>query len=305
MLNIIRNISKNFKKIVILVVIVGLLTPGIFAAYDEDTMTIDVTVDTATSINIIQGSLTWSVNPGTDFTGEKVIEVKNVGSTNVTGMYAYVNTITTEPTNPIGQSDPTKYSAGGVLTLRRNESTSTDHWFAGRLEWNTTSYISLATLLTGFNSSGWFKNTSSDFVWDMRNGSDGTCNTSSGTGSDPALEIEEDDDLGTAATRDPEVSGTYEEGTLDWGLFKFDSDPWNGYCVATFVNCTKLYIYKYDRRATGTTNFDGCTNSRFLNTTMWLGPSEFQRINLDVWMPSGMPAGGLTQAILTVYAATG
>ena len=90
----------------------------------------------------------------------------------------------------------------------------------------------------------------------------------------------------------------------NWTLFSFNAaqSPWNEYCVATYTDCTKLYVYKHDKRNYGNTDFDGCTNSLFLNTTMYIGPSELQTVNLDAWVPYGIPAGDMAQSILTVYA---
>ncbi len=278
----------------------------VLAGNDEDAITVDVGVSLITQITINPTSLSWSeVVPGSAG-GVLFIDVKNTGSLNVTGMYAYVDTLTDESANPIGSDNPLSYAAGGVITLRRNVS-GAEHYFAGRLEWNYTDWIELATLPSGAVSWGWFKNTSTEYLWGLVNGTplnntgNGGCNT---TGT--VFKMEADDDIGTAETRNANagnaVSGSFVTGVRDWGLFTVSSGPLTGYCVATYVNCTKLYIYKYDRRNSGATNFVGCTNAAFLNTTNSTGPNEIQTINLDSWVQYGMPTGSLNQATLTVYA---
>lgn len=280
-----------------------------FAAYDEDSITVDVSVQSATTIVIHPTSLTWTnVNPGSAG-GWTSIDVKNRGSTNVTKLYAYVDTLTDETSNPTGSSDPSKYAAGGVITLRKNETgvTTHEHYFVGRLEWNYTDRIELSTFPAGTVAWGWFRNTTSEYVWSIKNGTAisgaGGCN-STGT----SLRIESDNDVGTPTTRDTaggnSVAGTLDATKPEWGIFSFSSGPLNGYCVAAYRDCTKLYIYKYDYRSTGNTQFDSCTNLATLNTTRWIGPSELQTINVDVWVPYGIPAGSLTQATLTMYAET-
>ena len=295
------------KPIKILFILIGftliLGIPGVLAANDTDTIVINVSVQDKTEITILQNILNWTnVNPGSA-SEMQVIDVKNVGSTNVTGIYGYVDAIDDETSNPTGSDDPQVYAAGSVLTLRRNESGG-ENYFAGRLEWNYTDSIELITLPDDAQAWGWFKNTSYEYTWALANGTDGTCNE---TGS--ALYVNKYSDNGTSMTREVaggsySDGGTFREGTEDWGLFdSFPADsPWNNYCLAAFHDCTKLYVYKYDRRPSGNTDFDGCLNSGFLNTTNFLGPGELQKINLNVWMPYGMPEGNLLQATLTIFA---
>jgi len=282
--------------------------PISLADYNETSITVDVNVSTVTEIRINPTYLNWvQVEPGTAG-GEKEIDVINIGSVNVTGMYGYLDTITVESSNPIGSSSASDYGAGGFLTMKRNES-SAEHYFTGRLEWNYTDWIELSSMPTGAVSWGWFRNASSEYVWGLVNGTplndsgSGACNH---TGS--ALRVNKWDDVGNTTTRDlADVASNYvnanlETETEDWGIFSFASGPWNGYCIAADANCTKLYVYKFDRRATGSTNFVGCANIAFLNTTMYIGSSELQTINLDAWVPYGIPYGDTSQGILTIYA---
>ena len=303
--------SMKIKKMFLIptLIIIGLI-PVVFAGNDTDTMTVDVSVLATTVINIMQNSLTWTNIETGEETSMEVIDVKNVGSRNVTGMYGYVDTIDDETTNPTGSSTASDYAAGGVITFRKND-TGEDFWFTGRLEWNYTdpTGIELISLPVGSQSWGWFHNTSYEYVWAMVNGSEindtGGCNST-----DTVFRINKYNDNGTALTRDLTtganyVEGTFEEATPDWGLISFGAaagSPLDGYCVAAYRNCTKLYIYKYDRRTSGNTDFDGCSNVAFLNTTNATAPGYVQKINLNVRMPYGIPTGSMTQATLTIFA---
>jgi len=294
-------------KWLVLILGVALFIGSVYAQSDTDTITVDVNVLETTVINIVQDSLSWTgVTPGEE-TSTQTIDVKNVGSKNVTGIYGYVDTLTDETSNPTGSSNPQSYAAGGVLTLKKNN-TGEDFWFAGRLEWNYTDNIELISLPSGADSWGWFHNTSYEYVWALAytgeqiNSTHG-CNTSNTL---VTLRINKYKDNGTAVTRDVSgsnsVAGTFESAKEDWGIFKFSDGPLNGYCVATYIDCSKLYIYKYDRRSTAGTEFGVCTNSAYLNTTEKLLPGNIQKIGLNVRMPYGIPSGNLKTATLTIFA---
>jgi hypothetical protein len=289
-----------------------LLTRGVFADGNESSIPVNVSILAVTEITINPTYLIWTdIPPGTEG-GVVGIDVINIGSTNVTGFYSYVDTLTDETANPIGSSDPQSYTASGVLTLSTNDTisgTTGDHYFAGRLEWNHTDRIELISLPAFAVSWGWFRNASREYVWTMVNGSDGTCNAS-----DSEVRVNNWDDVGNSTTRDLatlpanyDADNTLDSQVEDWGIFSFSgaNSPWNNYCVAAYYDCTKLYVYKYDRRNTGNTNFVGCDNIDFLNTTMWRGPGQIQKMNLDVWIPYGVPAGNFQQGTLTIYAETG
>jgi len=282
------------------------------AGLNETSITINVSVESVTQIRINPTSVNWTtINPGSTG-GVREIDVINIGSTNVTGIYGYVDTIADESMNPIGNSSAQAYAAGGVLTLRRNE-TGTLHYFAGRLDWNytrTADAIQLITLPTGAVSWGWARNASYEYVWAVVNGT--PMNATDGFGCNETgtvIRMNKYDDVGNTTTRDVNsVSTSYPGGwqgsTPDWGLFSFEEGPWAGYCVAVFRNCTKIYSYKFDKRNTGGTNFAQCNNTQYFNTTTFIGPNEVQTINLDSWVPYGTPAGDLLQGTLTIYATT-
>ena len=261
----------------------------------NSTVTIDVNVSQTASITVMPTTLNWtSVNTGAAG-GTKYLNVKNAGSINVSQIYSYVDTLTTESTRPYGSSDPKSYSAGGVISIR-NE-TDTQNYFAGRIEWNWTQDIPnhVWTSVTSATSWGYLRNTSSDYVWVVGNGTAGRCNE---TGAQFALET--DVDLGTAATRTPinAISLTTSAGdSANWGYGAVTTGTLAGYCVAVNTACTKVYVYKYDKRS----NFTGCTNANYLQTAN-LMPGNTITLSLDAWIPNGYPGGMLNQTIMTVYA---
>ncbi|MEM7817046.1 MAG: hypothetical protein QXZ20_03975, partial [Candidatus Aenigmatarchaeota archaeon] len=221
----------------------------------QDTVTIDVNISTTAQIILLPESLNWT-NVSTGSTGgHKNITLKNAGSVNVSQIYAYVDTLEDESTRPYGSDDPQSYAAGGVLTIK-NE-TDDAYYFIGRLEWNWTQDI--PNHVWNVNSPvawGYFRNTTNDYVWVLGNGTDGMCNASGAQ-----FKIESDIDLGTQETRTPNVDGGTVETAGDWGLFTISSSPLAGYCVAAYYDCSKIYIYNYDKR----TDLGDCDNADYLH----------------------------------------
>ena len=257
----------------------------------NDTVTIDVNVTQAASITVWPETLNWtSINTG-EAGGVKYLTLKNAGSLNVTEIYAYVDTLITEASRPYGSADPKSYSAGGVITLK-NE-TDSKYYFAGRIEWNWTQDIPNHDW-SAVNPSpiawGYFRNTSNDYVWVLGNG---TTNCTDGK-----FSIETDIDLGTLATRTPGNTFTLiPNSDKNWGYASVTSGPLNQHCVAAYYDCSKIYIYNFDKRS----NFTGCTGAEYLQAAN-LVPGYTIILSTDAWVPNGYPAGYLNTTTLTVYA---
>jgi hypothetical protein len=130
------------------------------------------------------------------------------------------------------------------------------------------------------------------------NASDG-CNS---TGS--KIMIETEVDTGEITTRNPTLGDAVTASVLDWGIYNFSSGPLAGNCVAIYRTCEKIYIYRYDRRNTGLTQFDQCgleNDEQSLKTTNFRPGEEFQ-IDLDAWVPEGVAGGWLASSWLTLEA---
>ena len=262
----------------------------------NDTVTIDVNVTEVASITVVPDTLNWT-NVGTgQMGGVQYLNIKNAGSINVSQISAYMDTLTTESVRPYGSGNPKSYSAGGVITLK-NESDS-KYYFAGRIEWNWTQDIPnhLWSAVTSPKAWGYFRSTSNDYVWVLGNGT-GTSGRCNETGSQFAIEY--DVDLGTEATRTPITVGASTGRDATWSYFSVNdaSSPLNQYCVAAYYDCSKIYIYHFDKRS----GLGGCTNSAYLQSVA-LVPGSTIILATDAWVPNGYPAGFLNTTILTVYA---
>lgn len=276
---------------VVLLAIVAITQVTVMAAYLGST-TVAVTVSDLTEVTVLPTSLSFTAAPGAVATAISV-DIKNTGSNNISNIYASVDTLTDETSDPIPAGGPSGFASTGFLVLKN--STATEYFHAGRLEWN------LSTLLTGasygsyrYNATGFFRNVSGMYMWILGNTTTATnagCNDTGAT-----LYIEADADAGTAATRTPAVAGTLDESVTDWGLFSFTADPLKNYCVAAYHDCTKIYIYKYDYNAT----FDGCTQSNYLEAAT-LVPGDIDTITTNAWVSEGVPDGSTNSGVLTFH----
>jgi len=288
--------SKTFLPIIIaLALLVAPLVP-VAAQETTDTLTVNVTVAPVAEITVVPEYLEWTnLNPGSAG-DQETVDIKNTGSINVTNLYIYASTLGDESTRPYGSDDPSKYAAAGVIVVS-NES-GTIPQFVGRIEWNWTDSISNANFgaINSLRAWGFYKNTSFEYVWAVGNGTNGLCNS---TGAQFA--IEDDPDAGTTATRTPTTDGvTFNGGDVNFGYFSVSGRAAFGgenVCVAVAADCSKIYVYKYDKR----TGFSTCGNSAFL-TTNKLAPGDIYKIYLNAFVPKGIPAGVLKEGTLTIVA---
>jgi len=286
--------DKFLLLLVLLVTAVALLVAtapvNVMAAYN--TTDLDVNVSTLSQITLSPTYLNWTgVTLGT-MGGYKNITITNTGSVNVTNIYSWVDTITDESERPYGSGDSTKYAAGSVLTIE-NEGES-EYFFLGRLEWNWTSDIPSHSWSAVTNATAWgyFRNLTNDYVWVLGNGTAGLCNNSGAQ-----FAIETDVDTGTIDTRTPVNVVSLTDGDDSWSYAAISAGTLAGHCVAASWNCSKIFIYNFDKR----NNFTVCANSNYLSTAD-LTPGKTITVRVDAWVPRGIPAGNLSTATLTVEA---
>jgi hypothetical protein len=265
----------------------------------NDNVTIDVNVSISASITVLPDVLNWtSVIAGTASLDTKNLTIKNTGSINVSNIYAYVDTLITEPVRPYGLASSKNYSAGGVIALKNETDANSQFFLAGRIEWNWTQDIPnhdwTHVGVTNAVAWGYFRNTSNEYVWVVGNGTDGQCLA------DTKFAIEDDRDIGTLETRSPDdASITLNANDSTWAYFSVDraTAPLNFSCVAVYNDCTKIYIYNYDRRA----NFDDCASANNLFSGNLVPGYSFITL-VSPWVPLGYPAGFLNTTTLTFYA---
>jgi hypothetical protein len=285
-------------NIILIIILLSLLifTPtSLIVLAASNTTDIDVNVSSFSQITLYPNYLNWTNIIAGTAGGHKNITVKNTGSVNVSSIYGWVDTLEDETTRPYGSDDPTSYAAGGVLTIM-NE-TESKYFYLGRIEWNWTQDISSHdwSAVTSPISWGYFRNMSNDYVWVLGNGTGGRCNESSAQ-----FSYETDIDLGTIATRKPDNTfslTTITAAPKEWAYAQITSGTLAGHCIAAFYNCSKVFIYNFDKRS----NFTDC--GEYLYNAQ-LSPGSTIILRADAWVPRGIPAGNLTRATLTIEAAT-
>ncbi|MFH8120340.1 MAG: hypothetical protein QXS37_06065 [Candidatus Aenigmatarchaeota archaeon] len=267
---------------------VSLTKPAFSATSNQTNVTVEV--KGVCQITVAPTNHTWfSVSPGSEG-GTKLLEIKNSGSKNLTNIYGYIDTIEVETTNPIPTGDPSKYASGGLLVLNNGSGFR----YVGRLEWNVSKPTGAGgSSCTNAVTWGWYRNaTVGNYLWCMVNASDGTCNSTNA-----AIYIENEPDSGEPSTREPSIGGNPSNAFEDWAVYAFTQGPLSGHCVALYKDCTKIYIYKYDKRSNP--NFGVCGGTSFIRTENLIPGSEFS-VSLDVWVPKGIPAGWLASNWLTI-----
>ena len=286
------------KKLSLLFVIVSILGAAFLVtltkpAFSATTNQTNVTVEVSAvcQITVAPRNHTWfSVTPGSEG-GIKTLNIRNSGSQNLANIYAYVDTIEVEQTNPIPTGDASRYASGGVLVLNTSAGS---FYYVGRLEWNVSKPAGAGgSNCTNAKTWGWYRNaTAGNYLWCMVNGSDGTCNSTSA-----AIYIETEPDTGEPSTREPNTGGNPTNAFENWAVYNFAAGPLSGHCVALYTDCSRMYIYKYDKRSNP--NFGVCGGASYVRTEALTPSSEFS-VNLDVWVPQGIPAGWLASSWLTI-----
>jgi hypothetical protein len=282
-----------------------LLSPPSVFADVNDTLTVNVTILAISRIEVNPNTIHWvDVEPGASSESTQFVDIKNTGSLNVSQIYAYVDTLTDESQRPYGIDNSTYYGAGGLIVFKN--STFDNYSFAGRIEWNWTSNISnlVRTGVTSPVSYGFFKNTSIEYVWLVGNGTPAAGDPETGiycNGTGAQFAISDAADNGTVSTRTPAATTiTRNAGDANYGYFSDNraSSPLFRNCIAISADCTKIYIYRYDKRS----GFTGCLNSRYIQEGN-LAPSDFaHQLTLDIYAPYGIPDGMLNVSTFTVMA---
>lgn len=272
----------------------------------NDTVIINVTIQPFAEITVVPISLTWVQNPGTD--GEVYnLTMWNTGSVNLSQIYAYPNTTEVESSNPIPAGVSSQYASGGFIFIK-NE-TNLAWWHMGRQEWNMSQVLSGEILNLSSDTTkyghGWYKNVSappsgedSTYLWKIENGTDGYCND---TGA--IFKIKKDPENRTTEQRDLTVNlaaETFESAGANWATWKFSDGPLAGHCLATYKDCDRIYIYKYDWYDT-TNRFPSCTQRNYLRSNT-LVPGESSKVWMFASVPEGTPAGETAITVVTFIA---
>jgi hypothetical protein len=310
------NNQKGASKLVALAAIAAfslvlLINPMTLEAQNaNDTVTLDVNISQVAAIEVLPTALSWNgLSPGSNGSVEN-ISVKNIGSYNLSDFYAVVDTEDVETQNPVSAGNITLYAAGGFM-LFRNESSSLKYYHLGRLEWNLSEIMDTEVMdfrpgTTNW-AHGWYRQANgNEYLWKLENGTDGWCNDTL-----TQLTIKKNPENSSGYSRD--LSANYANATPDtanenWTMFYFpagEGGPLQGHCVASYYDCSRIYIYKYNMDGgTGGTSFGACDHANYFSETILTPGERLDKIKIKPSIPFGIPSGDASQGILTIFTST-
>jgi len=283
------------------------LLVGVKAADVSDNATVDVDIGGLAEITINTTGLSFSgVSPGTNATPIEV-KIENTGSNSLTNIYLHVDSLDKETSNPWNNpSTSTGWSATSFLDVKNGTAGSSGtYYYVGSVVWNKTDDTSAtgytlntsggATCSTCKRSYGriWFDkdNSASDsfYYWQLVNGSDGTCKSTSTVFKLQQTRGSKDVDGGTAAYA--------YTSSGNWLTFTISSGVGSGYCYAVYTDCTKFFVYKYD----GNSTFPSCTaKSNLVDGPLY--SAQYVIASFRARVESGHVQGSTTQGNLRVVA---
>jgi hypothetical protein len=278
-------------------VIVLLTLPIDILADTSNTTVIQVNISSVAALSVTPVSVSWSqVTPGGNGSVQ-TITVKNTGSTNFnTGIGVSVDSWVNTTNNPTAGSDPTKYMAGSFLVITNSTYEPSDTWwFMNQMSWNeSNTFLSSppTSATTGAVSWGYYWNMSNYWLWELKNGSDGTCRNSTGA----SLKIQPTQGLISLGSA---TSLGFVTNTTQWSTWNYTSGsgPLISYCIAASQDCKYLMIYKHDMNSSLPTCY---VKSHIAPGSLTPGQSKTFDINPHV--PTGVPAGTVTNSTVTFTA---
>jgi hypothetical protein len=296
----------------------------------------DNTTDTNVTVSV-EGQTIVSVDPAAyNFSGMSIGEtnfsqsnpglqlvVSNDGSNNITEVYAHPDTHLSEDDNPLGTGKARQYAAGRFLWV---QNATSDWYHAGTQTWNITDSAGgwPAGIENGNDNNvsyGFYRNASNgDYLWELAanatdTGQDGTsggpgsrtgnwqvCNSS--TTDAPEFTIKDNPDTGS--NRDIGDAGTTTSYTLDaarganWSVRKATSGPLNGHYVASYKDCSRVYIYRFDADNMFPNAPSG--DNYLVSSNAEIAPGEEYTGRVGAAVHEGVPAGETNLTVLTIGA---
>lgn len=293
--------KENLILIIAGILVLAAMLP-LALAQNTDTVTVSVSVAAQTIIDISPNSVSWSdIAPGSSSSVVYNFTVENVGSNNISRVYAYT---TFESSNPFGTGVPTNYDAANFLLIQNND-TASGFFFANRVEYNDSNTWNLRYLILppGVDAVGRFRVAANEYFWAL----DGTGTPASKLCTNGTIYIgsvaHNHTQLGDIDLTDNFVSWT-GDATKEGVLINAPASPAELANYAIFIKdtCDFVALYKW-ARPTGNPWIvdDQATNDQplFLGT---LPPGANFKIDLQVKVPFGVAAGSVATGILTIHA---
>ncbi len=299
-----------------------------------DNATIMVSLNTKTMIDISPSNMSFgTADPGTrvgNYTNNELsgvsktgFQLENIGSTNITNMWLNV----TQPSErPFATGDSSKYDAANFISANINVSPDGSAIgpgtmsFVDRLEFNETRELVYLNLPTNTKSYGRLRSGHNEFFWVLF-GDTTQCNASSAgtlefrigliphnqtqTGTinlDNGVEDTDWDTIDFGAMYDTGHNANWSYSTTAPNFITLDS-PSSIYCVAPYLDCSKVRIFRWNADAPGAGTC-GLSGSGYVynSTNTDLLPGDSMAMNIEMRVPFGTAMGQVKTGYLTVIA---
>jgi len=308
-----KNKTKIAKYCLILLAAMTLLTAGtpvMAAENSSSTINITVQVSEKTIIVVDPDSLTWtgtdSVDPGSEGI-VKAIQIENMGSTNITHLWANTSY---ESTSPFGIGNASKYDAGNFVAI--SKANDTNFFFVNRVDYNETHQDIYLTLPTNTVSYGRLRDAGNEYFWALESGGTNCTNGTFSIGVVPHTENQSGttDLTECGHTLTSNIATGCRSGSLTtvnsgnyagtWGYADLFIGPNLGqnYTVAVNADCELTMFYHWNKDAPGA---DSANHPEYLSeTTLYPGGAIIMYVKVKV--PYGTAAGNVGEGFLTITA---
>jgi hypothetical protein len=281
--------------IVFLATFLLLAIPLAFAA--TESATVSVTVTAAAAIDINPNSFSWSPSGAGVTDSAQYFQVENIGSSDLTGIYAQV---TNAADNPYGTGTASNYNAGDFILI--DNSTSGTFYYVENKNWNE-SIPSYVTVPTGWQEGdtgalhGYFVRIRSvgletaegeEYFAFTLNGTDGTC--SAGTvriGITPHTKSQ------TGSTDFSDGSGEYASVSLTSGSGSVSgvNSVFDAHKIVVSSDCRSIALVYWDQSLGGNYLYPGT-----------LSPGAAVDMRIEPKIPYGVVGGSAISGTLTIVA---
>ena len=86
-----------------------------------------------------------------------------------------------------------------------------------------------------------------------------------------------------------------------FNIIEVEGGPLENHCVATYYDCSRILIYKYDMTGLGANGFGDCGEARYLHTAVLYPGERIDKIKFKAAIPYGTPSGDANQTTVTVF----
>lgn len=275
-------------------------------------VTLEISEQTIVSVEPASYNFSGMTLGSTNFSDVPALQliIRNDGSSNITNIYAHPDTLESEQNNPLGSGQAQEYASGRFLWIQND----TSGWYhASGLTWNRTEDAGgTPSGLAGENengiSYGFYRNATGDYLWELSangtsGGHNGYCNTSSaGPWEAPVLTIKNEKDDGSNRNLGSNTATyTLSTNNSNWAESKVSGGPLDDHYVASYRDCSKIYVYRFD----SDTGFPTSGKDKYLlNSDNKLTPGDEFNGRVGAAVPTGVPAGKTNQTILTITASS-